>query len=136
MSDCFSKEKRSEIMSRIRSKNTKAEKIVFGELRRRNIYFQKHYSRIDGHPDLALPRKKLAVFIDGDFWHGRKQDASRLPKIYWQEKILKNIDRDCKINAMLSDKGWKVLRIWESDIIRKKTREDILNQLLNFLATE
>jgi len=136
MADCFSKEKRSEIMSRIRSKNTKAEKIVFGELRRRNIYFQKHYSRIGGHPDLALPRKKLAVFIDGDFWHGRKQDTLRLPKIYWQEKILKNIDRDCKINAMLSDKGWKVLRIWERDIIRKQTREDILNQLLNFLANE
>jgi len=89
MPDKFSKEKRSEIMSRIRSKNTKAEITVFRELRKRGIYFQKHYKKIAGNPDIALPRKKKAVFIDGDFWHGYNFSKlkERLPKKYWLEKI-------------------------------------------------
>ncbi|RZD19594.1 MAG: hypothetical protein EVG15_00760 [Candidatus Acididesulfobacter diazotrophicus] len=70
MMDKFTKEKRSEIMSNIRSQNTKVEILVFRELRKRKIYFQKHYKKAIGNPDIALPRKKKAVFIDGDFWHG------------------------------------------------------------------
>lgn len=65
--DKFTKEKRSEIMSKIRSKNTKCKLKVFRELSRRGIYFQKHYSRAVGNPDLALPRKKKAIFIDGSY---------------------------------------------------------------------
>lgn len=72
MTDVFSKQKRSEIMSLIRSKNTAIELNVFRFLRRNSIYFQKNYKRAMGSPDVALPRKKKAVFIDGDFWHGWK----------------------------------------------------------------
>ena len=57
-------------MSKIRSKNTKLEVLVFRELRKRGVYFQKHYERVVGKPDIALPRKRKAVFLDGDFWHG------------------------------------------------------------------
>ena len=67
MPDKFLKEKRSLIMSKIRSKNTKIEVNVFRELRKRGIYFQKHYKGTIGNPDIALPRKKKAIFIDGDF---------------------------------------------------------------------
>ena len=69
-------------MSKIRSKNTKAELIVFRELRKRKIHFQKHYKKVVGSPDIAIPRKKIAIFIDGDFWHGRnfQRDKNRLPK--------------------------------------------------------
>jgi len=90
MTDIFSKEKRSEVMSRIRAKNTTAELIVFKDLRKRGIYFQKHYARIVGTPDIALPRKKLAVFIDGDFWHGRslqKLVEKRGYDDFWTKKI-------------------------------------------------
>ncbi len=72
MSYMFSSQKRSEIMSHIRSKNTEAERITFRYLRRNKIYFQKHYTRTAGKPDIALPRRKKEVFIDGDFWHGRE----------------------------------------------------------------
>ncbi|GAJ07086.1 unnamed protein product, partial [marine sediment metagenome] len=96
MADKFSKDVRSKIMSEIRSEGTKVENIVFKELKKRKIYFQKHYKRAVGNPDIALPRKKKAVFIDGDFWHGRDfhKLKKRLPKKYWLKKIERNVQRD------------------------------------------
>lgn len=105
-------------MSKIRSKNTKVENLVFKELRRRKIYFQKHYKKSPGNPDIAFPKRKIAIFIDGDFWHGYnfKKWGKSLPKKYWLAKIAKNMQRD-KINKnKLKRQGWKVLRIWEHEI--------------------
>ncbi len=131
--DVFSKKKRSEIMSKIRSKNTKAELVVFSELRKRKIYFQKHYKKIIGCPDIAFPRKKLAIFIDGDFWHGRgfEKIKSRLPKKYWREKIRSNILRDKRNRAKLKKQGWRVLRVWEYQIERDFDR--IIRKIENYL---
>jgi len=70
MKDRLSKPARSQLMSRIRSKNTGLERAVFAELRKAGIRFQRHYDRVPGAPDIALPRRKRAVFIHGDFWHG------------------------------------------------------------------
>ena len=111
-------------MSRIRSKNTKIEKLVFRELRKRKIYFQRHYKKCAGNPDIALPGKKIAIFIDGDFWHGYnfKKTKSRLPKKYWQEKIQSNIQRDRKNVVELKKEGWQVLRIWEYEIEKDITK--------------
>jgi len=133
MADIFTKEKRSEIMSRIRSKNTKVEILVFRELRRRGIYFQKHYKRATGSPDIALPRKKKAVFIDGDFWHGYQfyKIKDRLPKKYWLPKIEGNIIRDRKNRASLRRKDWQVLRIWEHEI--KKDLDKAMGKIEKFL---
>jgi DNA mismatch endonuclease (patch repair protein) len=96
MTDVFTKEKRSEVMSKIRSKNTKIEMLVFRELARKKIYFQRHYGAGRINIDIALPRRKKAVFIDGDFWHGYYfvRDKKKLPNIYWIEKIENNIKRD------------------------------------------
>lgn len=137
MTDVFSKEERSKIMSRIRSKETKAEKVVFKFLRREKIYFQKHYNRVAGKPDIALPRKKRAIFIDGDFWHGRKLKTTidRLPKDYWQGKIAGNVARDKKIRRELRKQGWQILRIWETDVLRKKTQQEELEKIAKFLKT-
>jgi len=133
MADCFTKEKRSEIMSNIRSKNTKAELLVFRELRRRGIYFQKHYKKVKGIPDIALPRKKRAVFIDGDFWHGYRYNKgkSRLPKKYWRAKIEGNMDRDRKDRAKLKREGWRVLRVWEHEI--EKNFDETISKIKNHL---
>lgn len=120
-------------MSKIRSKDTKIEILVFRELRKRGIYFQKHYKRAIGNPDIALPRKKKAIFIDGDFWHGYQfsKFKKRLPKKYWLAKIEKNIKRD-KINrAKLKKDGWDVLRIWEHEIIKGKMKT--IEQIIIFL---
>ncbi len=121
-------------MSKIRSKNTKAEKFVFSELRKRGVYFQKHYGRVAGKPDIALPRKKLAVFIDGDFWHGWQfeKNKRRLPKKYWLKKIAQNMVRDSKNRAILRREGWKVLRVWEHEIVKKF---DITNKKIEEFLT-
>ena len=133
MADCFTKEKRSEIMSNIRSKNTKAEILVFRELRRRGVYFQKHYKKVKGNPDIALPKKKKAVFIDGDFWHGYNfnKQKNRLPKKYWRAKIEGNIERDRKNKTKLKKEGWQTLRVWEHEVFKKfdKTVDKIIKFL-------
>lgn len=123
-------------MSKIRSKNTKVENIAFRELSKRNIYFQRHYKKIVGNPDIALPRKRKAVFIDGDFWHGYQFNKlkKRLPKIYWLEKINKNILRDKKNRRQLQQKGWCVLRIWEHELI--KTPDKALAKIISFLKED
>lgn len=136
MTDMFTPEKRSEIMSHIRSKNTKAELIVFRYLRSHNIYFQKHYKRAPGAPDIALPRKKLAVFIDGDFWHGRNYEKimkTHEGSDYWKKKISRNIERDKEQESELVGLGWKILRVWSSDIARKRTSKGVLETIEDFL---
>lgn len=133
MADVFSREKRSEIMSKIRSKNTKAEVLVFKELKRRKIYFQLHYKKASGSPDIALPRKKIAVFIDGDFWHGYRfaERRSKLPEKYWVGKIEGNMKRDRRNRAKLRKSGWKVLRVWEHEVL--KNFDKTIDKIVTFL---
>lgn len=133
MADCFTKEKRSEVMSKIRSKETQIEQIVFRYLRKQGVYFQKHYKRAPGSPDIALPKKKIAIFIDGDFWHGWRfsQKKGKLPKKYWLAKIESNIQRDKKNRVKLRREGWKVLRVWEHQL--KNQREKYLKKILEFI---
>lgn len=135
MPDRFSKEKRSLIMSKVRSKNTKVEIIIFRELRKRGIYFQKHYKNAIGNPDIALPRKKKAIFIDGDFWHGYNfvELKKRLPKKYWLGKIENNINRDNDNNLRLRENGWDVLRIWEHSINENVDKE--IEKIIYFLKS-
>lgn len=120
-------------MSRIRSENTKVERLVFRELRKRGIYFQKHYKRVRGKPDIALPRKKKAIFIDGDFWHGRNflKQRKRLPKKYWLAKIESNIKRDKVSKNKLRKDGWIVLRIWEQEV--RKNPDEAIQKIVAFL---
>jgi len=137
MTDIFTKEKRSEVMSKIRSKNTKAERIVFSYLRREKVYFQKHYGRALGSPDVALPRKKRAVFVDGDFWHGR--DFSKIKKRlgkndFWINKIKRNMERDSVQREGLKEAGWKIMEIWEGEIQKKSCRINNLRKIKTFLS--
>jgi DNA mismatch endonuclease, patch repair protein len=127
---------RSALMARIRSKNTKPELVAFAELRARGISFQRHYDKVPGKPDVAKPRKKLAVFIDGDFWHGREFDriATKYgPANSWTLKLQRNISRDLEQVALLESAGWLVLRVWESDVMRKRTRAETMDRVATFL---
>lgn len=116
-------------MSKIRSKNTVIEKKFFRLLK--GLPYKKHYKRIPGCPDAVFLKQKVAIFIDGDFWHGYnfKKTKKRLPKKYWQAKIAKNIKRDREVNKELKKLGWKVIRIWEHEI--KKSSEKIKKVLSN-----
>jgi len=107
-------------MGRIKSKNTNIERAVFSLLHKNKIYFQKHYKKILGTPDIALPSKKIAIFIDGDFWYGYcySEWKSRLTNKFWTDKIERNMGRDEKYRRILRQHGWKVMRIWEHEIIK------------------
>jgi DNA mismatch endonuclease (patch repair protein) len=119
MADIFTKEKRSDIMSRIRSKNTEIELVVFKFLRAHDVRFQKHYRGARGTPDVAVPGKRVAVFVDGDFWHGYRYPTWRhkMKKKFWREKIERNRARDRRTFAALRRQGWRVLRVWEHEIV-------------------
>ena len=134
----FDPAKRSALMTSIRSKGTKPELIVFAELKARGLTFQKHYDRAPGKPDVAKPRKRLAVFIDGDFWHGR--ELQRViqkygEESYWAMKLERNIARDAEQVDQLISIGWQVLRVWESDIKRMRTRTATLDVVEAFLRS-
>lgn len=143
MSDIFHPEKRSEIMSRIKGKNTKPELLVFRYLRNRKIYFQKHYRSKEGIVlDVALLRKKKAVFIDGDFWHGRTLNrlVERKGKDdFWTNKIRRNMERDQKQRTLLvkngwMKNGWMIMAVWGSDLARIKTRDKTLRAIESFMS--
>lgn len=108
---------------------------VFAYLRKHKVYFQRHYKKVAGNPDIALPSKKKAVFIDGDFWHGWQFNKvkARLPEAYWLPKIEANIKRDKKNRKKLCSEGWEVLRIWEHDLKRKKSKDKTLQKVFDFL---
>lgn len=131
--DTLTKKQRSYTMSRIRSKDTDIELSVFRALKRSGVYFQKHYKKAPGKPDIALPRKKKAVLIHGDFWHGYrfKKWRRRLPKKYWVSKIKRNMERDAKHRRMLAKSGWKVLTVWQHQL--KKDFEECIKKIITFL---
>ncbi|TSC84808.1 MAG: DNA G/T mismatch repair endonuclease [Parcubacteria group bacterium Gr01-1014_13] len=133
MVDVHTKEQRSRNMAAIKSRNTGLEVIVFKILKNRKVYFQKHYKGITGSPDIALPRKKIAIFIDGDFWHGYNfaKLKRRLPKKFWIQKIENNIKRDKAVRLKLKKDGWKIMRIWEHEI--KKKLLQTLDKIEDFL---
>jgi DNA mismatch endonuclease, patch repair protein len=136
--DKFTPEERSRIMSKIRGKNTSCERIVYSYLRKNKIYFQKHYRTKQGIVlDVALPRKKRAVFIDGDFWHGRTYEkvlARRGKDDFWTKKLERNIERDQQQAALLEEAGWQILRVWESELTRKASREASLLRIAAHLT--
>jgi DNA mismatch endonuclease (patch repair protein) len=117
MVDNLTREQRSYTMSRIRSKNTKPELVVRSLAHSNGLRFRLHDRGLPGCPDLVFNTAKVAVFIDGDFWHGwyfprwRKKLSS-----YWENKISRNRNRDQSNFRRLRKSGWRVIRIWEHEV--------------------
>ena len=121
--DRHSVKQRSYNMSQVKSENTKPELYVFAALKKLNLKFKKHYDVL-GKPDIAFPKLKIAVFIDGEFWHGRRFKKERETyKQFWIKKIEGNIKRDRKNRALLKKEGWKVIRIWDMDLKKNPEKE-------------
>jgi DNA mismatch endonuclease (patch repair protein) len=117
--------KRSEIMRCVKSKNTSPEIKLRSLLFRNGIRgWRLHAKGLPGNPDIVFNTKKLAIFVDGCFWHGcsicyRRPSSNRK---YWDKKLLRNILRDNKNTNELRKMGWKVLRFWEHDIYNNHIR--------------
>ena len=131
--DKHTPEQRHYNMSQIKSKNTLPEKILMKALRDKKIYFTCHQTDVLGKPDIVFKRKKVAVFIDSDFWHGR----SALPetnKDFWVKKIGRNVERDKEVNAKLTEQGWIILRLSEKEI--KENLESCVEKVLLAIGRE
>lgn len=110
----LTKEQRSNCMSRIRGKDTKPEFLLRKALWRAG-YRYRLKSRLTGRPDIVFPGKKVAIFVDGCFWHGCPEHRTQ-PKTnseFWRKKLSRNIMRDKEVTAQLESDGWCVLRFWE-----------------------
>lgn len=125
---------RSENMSRIKAKNTTIEMILRKELWKRNLRYRLHDRNIIGNPDIVFKKKKIAIFCDSEFWHGKKFLDGEIPKTnveFWTKKLTKNIERDIEVNNQLHNLGWIVLRFWEKDIRRNSIEiADRIEQIL------
>lgn len=137
MVDVFSKEKRSEIMSKIRSKNTRPELCVRKFVFSQGFRYRLHRNDLPGNPDLVFPKYRTIVFVHGCFWHGHKckiGSGNRKPKTnksYWIQKIKKNMLRDRNNRIKLKAMGWKVIIVWECETKNNHKVAHKLNWLLN-----
>jgi DNA mismatch endonuclease (patch repair protein) len=106
-------------MSRVRNRDTDLERVLRSALHRRGLRFRKHVSALPGRPDLVVTRFRVAVFIDGDFWHGYRfpRWEHKLSE-FWRRKINLNRQRDARNFRALRRAGWVVLRVWQHEIER------------------
>lgn len=117
--DRISKAARSINMSKVRNRDTDIEVQLRKLLWDNKLRYRKHY-KVIGKPDIAFPGYKIAVFCDGDFWHGKDYLSEKKNyDPFWKKKIQINIDRDKKVNRELKKMGWVVFRFWKSDIHNK-----------------
>lgn len=122
MSDVLTPKQRSHCMSKIKGKNTKPEIILRQALWQAGCRYRLN-SQLPGKPDLVFPGAKVVVFVDGCFWHSCA-DHLVLPKKnadFWRTKLKRNKERDIEVNSILSEMGWKVIRIWEHAIKKDAT---------------
>jgi len=105
-------------MSRVKSKNTKPELLMFSMLKEAGIKFEKHYA-IYGKPDIAFPEYKIAIFIDGEFWHGKNyKNLKNTTSPFWVKKIEDNLKRDRRTARKLRKDGWHILHLWDKRVLR------------------
>jgi DNA mismatch endonuclease, patch repair protein len=120
--DIFSKAKRSEVMSRIRGRGNKNTEVALAKLFRRNkITGWRRNQKIFGKPDFIFPKLKLAIFVDGCFWHGcpKHETKPKNNRIFWKNKFARNKARDVLVTRTLRRAGWRVLRVWEHELAKK-----------------
>jgi DNA mismatch endonuclease, patch repair protein len=132
MTDVLTPEQRSYNMSQIRGKDTRPEVRLRKLLWSEGIRGYRIHYRLPGKPDIVFTKKKIAIFIDGCFWHKCpvcfQEPETR--KEFWMKKIQSNIDRDKKVNEQLKNDGWTIIRIWEHEI--KKEPENAVKKIISY----
>jgi DNA mismatch endonuclease, patch repair protein len=128
-------EARRRNMQAVRNKDTKIELALRKALWKRGIRYRKHKRDINGKPDIVFVGKKVAVFCDSEFWHGKDWEIRKLDfkshQSFWIPKIERNIQRDIEVNRALEAAGWLVLRFWGKDIL--KNTEGVADRVVNAL---
>ncbi|HEX7653204.1 MAG TPA: very short patch repair endonuclease [Verrucomicrobiae bacterium] len=133
MPDVFSKPKRSQVMAAIRSRGNKETELrLLRIMRLHGITGWRRHQKLTGRPDFIFQQSKVAIFVDGCFWHGCPR-CYRRPKTnrkFWDTKVTRNRARDKSVNKALRQKGWTVIRFWDHEL---KFEQRIINRILKFL---
>ncbi len=135
MVDRISEEKRSWNMSQIKGSNTKPEIAVRSFLHRQGLRFRVNDKKLPGKPDIVLKKYRTIVFVDGCFWHRHTgcrfayTPKSRIE--FWTEKFKSNVKRDRKVNTMLKEQSWNVVRIWQCETKTSEKLSHLTNQITN-----
>lgn len=136
--DNLTPEQRKKNMRAIKNKDSKSECILRNALWRRGYRYRKNYNKLSGKPDIVFLSKKVAVFCDGEFWHGynykENTDVAGTNKEYWNKKIKRNMERDIEVTRKLEAEGWIVLRFWSKQII--KDLDGCLNKIVDTLNSK
>ena len=123
-------------MSKVRLKNGKAETILAKRLWHEGYRYRRNYKKLPGSPDIALTKYRVAVFVDGVFWHGENWEERKTKlkhnREYWIEKIEENIARDRRVDLQLKDMGWMPIHFWEKQVL--KHTDDCVVTILNILT--
>ena len=128
MPDNLTREQRSYCMSRVKGKDTGLERVVCSELHKQGFRFRKHFKGLPGSPDIVFGRARVAVFVDGDFWHGyRFPTWEHRVSEFWKTKISKNRKRDLKNHRKLRNIGWTVIRLWQHEV--KRDFQDCIDRI-------
>lgn len=132
MPDHMTPEQRSRAMSRVKLKDGPLETVIRSELHKRGYRFNKHVKELPGSPDIVFTKARVAVFIDGDFWHGyRLSKWEHKLSEFWRDKIVTNRKRDQRNFRKLRRMGWKVIRIWQHEI--KLDTESCIDRIVAML---
>lgn len=138
MANVHTPEQRSYNISRIHSKNTKPEELVRKFLFSQGFRYRKNDAKLPGKPDIVLPKYKAVIFVNGCFWHGHegcryfvwpKNNAE-----FWKEKITGNIQRDKHNHQLLANQGWRVIEIWECQLMKSVVDNTLQNLVLQIIG--
>lgn len=121
--DRLTPEQRRKSMQGNKSSGTKPEKILALALFAKGYRYRKNNKSVTGTPDITFKKLKLAIFVDGEFWHGKDWETKKV-KIktnteFWHKKIERNIERDKEVNEKLHEQGWTVLRFWDKEVVKE-----------------
>ena len=140
MPDNLTPEDRRKTMRAVKGKNTSLERRLSGMLAGMRLNgWKKNVADLPGKPDVLFPDERVAIFVDGCFWHGCPHCKRKLPETnrsYWARKIQRNVERDQRSTRMLSGAGWRVIRLWEHDLSSHAERERIRRDILSALTGE
>lgn len=133
----YTTKKRSEMMSKIRGKNTKPELFLRKALWKKGVRYRVDNKRLPGKPDISIQKYKLAIFIDGEYWHGynwnERKKSIKTNRDFWIPKIERNMQRDREVNKQLKDMDYIVFRFWTNEI--KTNLDKCINDILVYINT-
>ena len=122
-------------MSKVRLKNGKAETILVKKIWHKGYRYRRNYKKLPGSPDVSILRYRVAVFVDGEFWHGENWEERKAKlkhnREYWIEKIEENMARDKRVDAQLKELGWLPIHFWEKQVL--KNTDECVNTILELI---